>query len=216
MVPITTNWPAMTRKVCPRSRRLSSASTWSGVRLRSSGGSRGFAMVSPGWPCACWMASGPAAHTFDSIIGCADAPAERRVAPPGCPGAPWRRPRRSFGRIADRFRVKRMLASGKIQGRGNRSRVLLPMKGVEPSVQPFRGRKEIDVLADEAGVHLGIVQLGVGHVDQGDSRQPGGWRAHLGAQITSDDRAQEVGLGIVDVNALGENDVEFNLLLVHG
>src|SRR5271166_5503204 len=44
MVAITENWPAMTRKVWPRSRRLSSASTWSGVRLRSSGGSSGLGM----------------------------------------------------------------------------------------------------------------------------------------------------------------------------
>src|SRR6266568_8335655 len=34
----------MTRSVCPRSRRLSSASTWSGVRLRSSRGRREFAI----------------------------------------------------------------------------------------------------------------------------------------------------------------------------
>src|SRR5580658_406904 len=46
MVAMTANWPAMTRNVWPRSRRLSSASTWSGVRLRSSGGSREFAIVS--------------------------------------------------------------------------------------------------------------------------------------------------------------------------
>src|SRR5450631_4353207 len=41
---MTANWPAMTRNVWPRSRRLSRASTWSGVRLRSSGGSREFAI----------------------------------------------------------------------------------------------------------------------------------------------------------------------------
>src|SRR5579862_2424066 len=54
-VAMTANCPARTRNVWPRSRRRSSASTWSGVRLRSSGGSRVFAIAvrSPGGVLIC-------------------------------------------------------------------------------------------------------------------------------------------------------------------
>src|ERR1035437_1174120 len=65
MVAITANCPAITSSVCPRSRRLSSASTWSGVRLRSSGGRREFAISSLSWR-ARSFASGPLTYSIQS------------------------------------------------------------------------------------------------------------------------------------------------------
>ena len=88
------------------------------------------------------------------------------------------------------------------------------MEGIEPRVQPLGGCKQVDVLADEARVHLGIIQIVAGHVDQGDGRLASRRFAHLNANVAGQMRTQEVGLCLIDVNALGQNHVKLNFLLV--
>jgi len=56
------------------------------------------------------------------------------------------------GRKADRLSVKRPLAGGKMQRRGDGGRVLLAVQSIEPGVQAFGRGEEIGILADESRI----------------------------------------------------------------
>src|SRR5208283_155146 len=116
------------------------------------------------------------------------------------------------GRIADRLRVERELGFRQLQSGGD----ALRPDGIEPGVQSLRRGKEIDVLADESGIDLGEGVFGAGHVEDGDVRAGLGFRKHAGANVASENRAQQVLLGVVGVDACGQDHVEFDVLRVHG
>ncbi len=115
-------------------------------------------------------------------------------------------------RIADGLRIEGAFVCGKVQGLGH----ILPVEGIKPCIQPLGGGKEIDVLADEAGIDLGIIILCGGYIDQSYCGMRGGGRADFGAQVTGEEHAKTIGLGIVDIDSIGENHVELNVLAVHG
>ena len=115
-------------------------------------------------------------------------------------------------READRLAVERNAALGKLQQGG----CVWGVEGVEPRMEPLGSSEEVDVLPGEAGVYLGEGEFGIGHVNQSDGGLGGGGRGDFGAQVAGSHKTEAVLFGLVHVNTLSEDDIELNLLTVHG